>query len=125
MKMTPAQMRQMAKPGGVTGTTGSAVAAHPSGALLALSAAANGNLMYDQSTLVAKAGTVTIDFTNQSPIGHNVTVANAAGKVLGATPTFTGGTRTLKLTLTPGKYTYYCSVPGHEQAGMKGTLTVT
>ena len=44
--------------------------------------------------------------------------------MLGATATFQGGTRTLTLTLPPGTYTFYCSVPGHEAAGMKGTLTV-
>jgi plastocyanin len=27
--------------------------------------------------------------------------------------------------LKPGTYTYYCSVPGHEAAGVKGTLTVS
>ena len=47
-----------------------------------------------------------------------------AGKVLGATPPFSGGTKTLSLNLPAGTYTFYCSVPGHEQAGMKGTLTV-
>jgi uncharacterized cupredoxin-like copper-binding protein len=44
--------------------------------------------------------------------------------VVGATPTFMGGTKTLKLTLKAGTYTYYCSVPGHRAAGMQGTLTV-
>jgi uncharacterized cupredoxin-like copper-binding protein len=27
--------------------------------------------------------------------------------------------------LKPGIYTFYRSLPGHEQAGMKGTLTVS
>jgi uncharacterized cupredoxin-like copper-binding protein len=45
--------------------------------------------------------------------------------VLGATPTFSGGSRTLTLNLKPGTYTFYCTVPGHRAAGMEGTLTVT
>jgi uncharacterized cupredoxin-like copper-binding protein len=57
-------------------------------------------------------------------VPHDVTIANAAGTVLGHTPIFTGGTKVLSLTLPAGTYTFYCSVPGHEQAGMKGTLTV-
>jgi uncharacterized cupredoxin-like copper-binding protein len=35
-----------------------------------------------------------------------------------------GGTSTVSVTLKPGKYSFYCPVPGHEKAGMKGTLTV-
>lgn len=83
-------------------------------------------LKYDESSLTApKPGKVTIVFTNPAPIGHNVTVQRGThGKVLGATPTFAHGRRTLVLHLTPGKYTYYCSVPGHREAGMVGTLTV-
>ena len=34
------------------------------------------------------------------------------------------GVSTVTATVKPGKYTYYCIVPGHEKAGMKGTLTV-
>jgi plastocyanin len=91
---------------------------------LELAANPQGQLAYDTTTLSAASSHVTIDFTNHSPLDHNVTIANAQGKVLGATPTFTGGTKTLTLDLPPGTYTFYCSVPGHEMAGMKGTLTV-
>jgi plastocyanin len=77
------------------------------------------------TSLTAKAGKVTINFTNNSPLGHNLTIVRGmSGPVLGATPTFQGGTKTLTLDLKPGTYTFYCSVPGHRAAGMQGTLTV-
>jgi uncharacterized cupredoxin-like copper-binding protein len=44
---------------------------------------------------------------------------------VGATPTFSGGSKTLVVHLKPGTYTFYCSVPGHRAAGMQGTLTVS
>jgi plastocyanin len=97
---------------------------------LSLEAAANA-LAYNTKHLTAKAGTITITFTNNSAVEHNVTVArpgirvSQAGAVLGATPTFKGGSRKLTLTLQAGSYVYYCSVPGHREAGMEGTLTVT
>jgi plastocyanin/sugar lactone lactonase YvrE len=92
----------------------------------ALSVEANpeGQLMFNTTALTAKAGKVSIDFTNKSPLGHNLTVASASGAVVGATPTFQGGTKTLTLDLKPGTYKFYCSVPGHRMAGMEGTLTV-
>jgi len=96
----------------------------PTNGPLSLSADPQGALSYSTTSLSAGSSHVTIDFTNRSPLGHNVTVANSQGKVLGATPTFNGGTKTLTLNLPPGTYTFYCSVPGHEMAGMKGTLTV-
>jgi plastocyanin len=57
-------------------------------------------------------------------LGHNLTVASSSGAVLGATPTFQGESKTLSLTLKPGTYKFYCTVPGHRAAGMEGTLTV-
>ena len=100
------------------------VNAAPTNGPLQLSANPQGQLAYDTTTLSAGSSHVTIDFTNQAPLAHNVTIANAKGTVLGHTPTFMGGTKVLTLNLPPGTYTFYCSVPGHEMAGMKGTLTV-
>jgi plastocyanin len=91
---------------------------------LSLEANPEGQLKYNKTSLTAKAGAVSIDFTNMAPLSHNVTVASASGAVLGALPTFTGGTKTLSLTLKAGTYKFYCTVPGHRAAGMEGTLTV-
>ena len=60
----------------------------PAGAGSALSLSANpeGQLKYNTTSLTAKAGKVSIDFTNMSPLGHDVTVASSSGAVVGATP---------------------------------------
>jgi plastocyanin len=103
-----------------------APAAATEGAEQSLSLAANpeGQLKYNTTSLSAKAGKVSIAFTNMSPEGHNVTIASSSGAVAGATPTFNGGSKTLSVTLKAGTYKFYCSVPGHRMAGMEGTLTV-
>ena len=76
-------------------------------------------LAFDTKTLTAKTGKVTVDFTNDSAIPHNVTLINSANKTLGETPTFDGGTKSFNATLKAGTYTYYCSVPGHREAGIR------
>jgi plastocyanin len=109
------------EPTATTGTPApvSSPAAGKAGSSLALAANPAGTLAYNTKHLSAKAGTVTITMTNMSPLEHNVTVAE------GATPTFKGGSMKLTLKLKPGKYVFYCSVPGHRQAGMEGTLNVS
>jgi uncharacterized cupredoxin-like copper-binding protein len=94
------------------------------GITLTLNASPEGVLKFDKTSLTAKAGSVSIVFNNNARLTHNVTVASASGAVLGATPTFEGGTKILPLNLKPGTYKFYCSVPGHRAAGMEGTLTV-
>lgn len=92
---------------------------------LALAANSEGQLKYDTTSLTAdRPGHVTIDFSNMSPLGHNVTVATTAGQVIGATPTIQGTSSDLSLNLKPGTYVFYCSVPGHRMAGMEGKLVV-
>ena len=93
------------------------------GSALTESAAPNGDLRFTKDTLHANPGRVTISFTNMAPEMHHMTIARGT-KVLAATPTFQGGTKILSLSLKPGTYVFYCSVPGHRQAGMQGTLTV-
>jgi plastocyanin len=112
-----------------TGAAAPAPAPSPSSAgkgSTALTLAANpaGQLAFNTKSLSAKAGSITITMTNQSPVEHDVTIAQGT-TVLGKTPTFVGGSRTVALKLKPGTYTFYCSVPGHRQAGMEGTLTVS
>ena len=87
-----------------------------------ISAPASG-LRYDQKTAHAHAGRIKIVFLNKSSLKHNVNVEKGETE-LGKTRTITRGTASVWVTLKPGKYNFYCSVPGHEDAGMHGTLVV-
>jgi plastocyanin len=104
-------------------TTSSTSSTAPSGAL-SLAANPEGQLAYSKKSLTANAGKVSIDFTNSSPLDHNITLESSSHQILGATPTFQGGSKLLTLSLKPGTYKFFCSVPGHRMAGMEGTLTV-
>jgi plastocyanin len=80
-------------------------------------------LAYDQTELTAKPGKVTIEFDNPSPIPHNV-VIEADGKELAGFEPLAEGKESETAELKAGTYTFFCSVPGHREAGMEGTLTV-
>ncbi len=91
---------------------------------VALQADPGGALAYVEKTLSAKPGELSIAFTNDSPIAHNVAVDDPKGNQLVESEIVTGASTTAQFTAKPGKYTYYCTLPGHEEAGMKGTLTI-
>src|SRR3954449_7052481 len=89
-----------------------------------ISTPSGSSLAFDQKTATAKAGSVTINFDNKQPLQHDVAVADSSGKVLGQTDLVSSGTANATVNLTAGTYTFYCTVPGHKDAGMEGTLTV-
>jgi len=100
--------------------------AAPSGAAqtIAIAADPSGQLAYDKKSLTAKAGAVNIDFTNGSPVPHNVTIEQN-GKPVTATATIASSNASVTAQLKPGTYTFFCSVDAHRQAGMVGTLKVS
>ena len=83
-------------------------------------------LAYDQKIVKAKAGKLTLVFKNPSMLPHNVVIEAAQGeKRFGNTKTITNSTTSVVLNLKKGTYHFYCSVPGHEDAGMSGKLVVS
>jgi plastocyanin len=80
-------------------------------------------IAYDTASLTAKAGEVTIDFSNPAPVGHDVAIEKD-GEEIAATEVITDANASVKADLEPGTYTFLCTVPGHAEAGMEGTLTV-
>lgn len=91
---------------------------------LLLSADPTGQLRFDKSALAAPAGGVRITMNNPAPVPHNVSLEGPGGLDKEGPTVSKGGASEVEATLKPGTYTYYCSVDGHRQAGMQGTLTV-
>ena len=102
---------------------GKRAAAPATSRTLALAADPGGALRFDKTRAAVLAGRVSVKLTNDSAVAHNVTIGQGS-KTLGATKTITKSMDTLELQLAPGDYVFFCSVPGHRQSGMQGTLTV-
>jgi plastocyanin len=109
-------------PATTTGAAGGGAAG--GGSTVDISTPSGSSLAFDQKDVSANAGNVTIDFDNKQPLQHDVAVADSSGKVLGQTDLVSSGTSNATVNLTAGTYTFYCTVPGHREAGMEGTLTV-
>lgn len=82
-----------------------------------------GQLAYRFATAEAEAGALTLTSANKSSVPHNIAVEGQGldqkGPVVQG-----GGVSKVQVDVKSGKYTFYCSVPGHREGGMKGELTV-
>jgi plastocyanin len=97
--------------------------AQAEGGTLDIPAVPTGALAYEFGGAEASAGQLTINSVNESSIPHNIALEGSGvdeeGEVVQD-----GGTSTIEADVQPGEYTFYCSVPGHREGGMEGTLTV-
>jgi uncharacterized cupredoxin-like copper-binding protein len=107
-------------------TTTPAPATAGQGQVIKLSADPGGQLRFNTAALKAKAGKVTLRMTNPSSAGMDHGVSVKGNGVTGdGNIVEPGGVSTVTVTLKKGTYEFFCPVPGHEAAGMKGTLTVS
>ena len=94
------------------------------GSTLAFEADPNGELAYTTTSATAKAGNVTVEFNNPQALTHDVAIEGPSGEVVGKTELIASGSDSTTVNLKPGTYHFFCTVPGHREAGMEGTLTV-
>lgn len=80
---------------------------------------------FTPSTITVAAGSVTFSIRNVGSQEHEFEVFKGdqvVDEVEGIVP---GLTKDATMTLAAGEYTFVCKLNGHDQLGMKGTLTVT
>ena len=113
--------------GTVAETTSSTTASTTTGgggATVKFEADPSGALAFTHTDVSAPAGKDTIEFDNPSSVGHDVVIEDSDGNEIARTEVITGTTTTATADLQPGSYTFFCSVDGHRDEGMEGTLTV-
>jgi plastocyanin len=86
-------------------------------------AASPTDLAFDTTSLASKPGKVTIDLDNPATLEHNVAIERG-GQEIATSATISKGKASVSADLAPGTYTFLCTVPGHAEAGMEGTLVV-
>jgi plastocyanin len=106
------------------GGSGSKGAGGGSGSTLEFEADPEGALAYTTSEATTSAGKVTIDFNNPQSLTHDLVIEDSSGEDVARNELIADGSNSTTANLKPGTYTFFCSVPGHREAGMEGTLTV-
>jgi plastocyanin len=74
--------------------------------------------------VTAPAGDDTVEFDNPASLSHDIVIEDPDGNEVARTDVIAQDTATTTAQLEPGEYTFFCSVDGHREQGMEGTLTV-
>jgi plastocyanin len=107
--------------------TEEAPAGAPAGAAetLDVTSPADGGLVFEPADLAAEAGTITLAYANPSPVPHSIAVEDDGQEnVLAESEVITESEVEITAEFVPGEFIYFCTVPGHREAGMEGVLTV-
>ncbi len=83
----------------------------------------SGATLYQFGSAEAQPGAVTFNSVNESSTPHDIALEGNGVEEKGEVVD-NGGTSTFEADLQPGEYTFFCTVPGHREGGMEGTLTV-
>ena len=87
---------------------------------VAIPADPNGQLAFQTKQATGQPGEISVEMQNKSGTPHDIVIdGKGKGEIVS-----NGGTSKFSAKFPAGKYTYYCSVPGHREAGMQGTLTI-
>lgn len=76
----------------------------------------------DEIEAAASGGKVTFAVKNTGTLEHDFTVEGYEDQKIAINKA--GDSASGSMTLAPGEYVTYCSVPGHRDMGMEGTMTV-
>jgi plastocyanin len=91
--------------------------------VLEMPADPGGGLFFQFADATAPAGRLKIESVNDASIDHNIALEGNGVSEEGPVVK-DGATSEIDVDLEPGEYTFYCSVEGHREGGMEGTLTV-
>jgi plastocyanin len=82
---------------------------------------------FDPGDITVPHGKVVLWLVNAGSTQHDLAIRNQSGSTIATSELVSAGdSKEFDVdNLAAGSYTIYCTQPGHEASGMKGTLTVT
>jgi uncharacterized cupredoxin-like copper-binding protein len=110
---------------GACGSSGSSGAAYkePAGPPVETIKIESGNVFFKPTSIKAKPGIAKLELTNIESGTHDLVIKGLPGFQLEVSGD--GSKASGKVDLKPGSSEFYCTIPGHKEAGMKGTITVS